>query len=133
MNISKTRTRCFQVVLGLALGMISLSQQASAQSYPNTVTFANGTGEDATVKLVGPDKQYIQVRTADSTTVHVPPGDYFIVVRYGRPGHYSYSKGDHFSVTQIGNSYSVIQITLHKIVNGNYRTRESNQGEFDSH
>jgi hypothetical protein len=99
----------------------------------NRITFINGTGEDALVKLVGPLNLKVSVPNSERATVNVVPGSYYILVRYGSSGYYSYSKGDPFTVEQIGNRYSVIHITLHKVLNGNYHSRDSSQNEFNSH
>jgi hypothetical protein len=59
-------------------------------------------------------------------------GQYYIVTRYGAArDHYSYSKGDSFKVTQTATQHSVITITLHKVVNGNYETSPISAAEFD--
>jgi hypothetical protein len=106
---------------------------AQDEGYLNRITFINGTGEEALVKLVGPLNFKVPVPDNRSATVNVAPGSYYILVRYGSSGHYSYSKGDPFNVEQIGNRYSVIHITLHKVLNGNYHSRDSSQNEFNSH
>ena len=59
-------------------------------------------------------------------------GRYHIVTRYGvHPKSYTYSKGRHFQVTQTATRYSIITITLHKVVDGNYQTEAVSAAEFD--
>jgi len=120
-----------QICLAAALLMIGAATSLFAGTYLNSITFENGTDEFAVVKLVGPSSQVIEVASGANAMTHVPPGEYYIVVRYGRPGHYSYTKGDPFTVVQYGNRYSVIRITLHKVVDGNYHTRPAGAEEFD--
>ncbi len=127
----KRRVMYFVPILAVMLGTALHDQNASAQSYPSTVTFLNGSAEDAVVKLVGPSAQYVEVPNGKNATVHVAPGEYRIVVQYrGKNGRYTYSKGDPFDVIESGSQYSVIRITLHKVFNGNYRTRPATRDEF---
>jgi len=128
--IKKNTSSTIRVMV--ALLSITLAASSFAGSYANSITFENGTDEYAVVKLVGPSSQLIEVASGTNATTHVPPGDYYILVRYGAPGHYSYSKGDPFTVVQYGNRYSVIRITLHKVVDGNYQTRPASPDEFES-
>ncbi|MGO9592244.1 MAG: hypothetical protein ACLPZ0_00680, partial [Steroidobacteraceae bacterium] len=86
---------------------------------PSTVTFDNQSGGDAVVKLVGPTRGVVPVANRSRAGLHAQAGVYYILVRYGVAGHYSYTKGQEFSVEESGSSYSVITITLHKVVNGN--------------
>ena len=58
-------------------------------------------------------------------------GQYYIVTRYGDPDHYTYSKGDAFTVVQTGRQYSIITITLHLVINGNYHTTPISASVFD--
>jgi hypothetical protein len=105
---------------------------ASAQSAsPNTVTFENQSGQGALVKLVGPTRGVVPVPNRSRAGIHVQAGEYYILVRYGAPGHYSYSKGQRFSVEGSGATYSVITITLHKVLNGNYASHPVNPAEFE--
>ncbi|HHT9121837.1 MAG TPA: hypothetical protein ACFYEF_03110 [Candidatus Wunengus sp. YC63] len=103
-----------------------------AQNYLNTVTFDNQSGEYGAVKLVGTTARTVDVPQGQKRTVHVAAGEYYILVRYGsKPEQYSYAKGDPFTVLQTATQYSCITITLHPVVNGNYRTRSSSREEFD--
>jgi hypothetical protein len=103
-----------------------------AENYLNTVTFDNQSGEYGVVKLVGPTAKTVDIPHGQKRTVNVAAGEYYILVRYGsKPERYSYSKGDPFTVHQTATQYSCITITLHPVVNGNYRTRSSSREEFD--
>ena len=98
---------------------------------PSTVTFENQSGLDAAVKLIGPTRGVVSVANRSRAGLHAAAGEYYILVRYGAAGHYSYAKGQKFSMDQSGSSYSVITITLHKVVNGNYETHPIGLAEFE--
>ena len=54
------------------------------------------------------------------------------MTRYGASAdQYTYAKGDPFKVTQTATQHSIITITLHKVVNGNYATNPISAAEFD--
>jgi hypothetical protein len=98
-----------------------------------TITFENSTGQYATVKLTGSTSLTVDVPSGQNRTVNVDAGKYYFLVRYGsKPGHYSYSRGDPFTVIRTGTQYSMTTITLHTVINGNYHTRPSSAEEFDS-
>jgi len=102
---------------------------AAAQNTP-TVSFVNYSGEDATVKLIGPTGGYIEVPNGSSRTVGVRGGPYTIVTRYGTAGNYSYQRGDQFFVSESAYSVDRISITLHKVPNGNYHTQRAQPTDF---
>jgi hypothetical protein len=105
---------------------------ARAESPRATITFDNQSGDPAVVKLIGPTGRVADVPNGQKRAVKVVGGQYYIVTRYGAdPDRYTYSKGDPFHVTQTSRQYSVITITLHKVVNGNYQTHEVSADEFD--
>jgi hypothetical protein len=97
----------------------------------NTITFDNQSGADALVKLVGPSRAALAVPDRTRTGVPVVGGEYYILVRYGAAGHYAYTKGNGFVVEESKAAYSLITITLHKVVYGNYPSRPTSQAEFD--
>jgi len=106
---------------------------AARAQYHSSITFSNGSGDDAVVKLVGPSARTVDVPNGTNRAAgELAPGQYYIVVRYGAAGRYSYSKGNPFEVQEYGGSYSEISITLHKVVNGNYSTRPAGKDEFES-
>src|ERR1017187_953428 len=116
----------------LVVTLTTVSAVANAQGYPNQITFDNRTGNDALVKLVGPTGGVVSVPNNQDRTVQVAPGTYFILVRYGdTPGSYTYTRGQAFSVDQVGNMYSVITITLHKVIGGNYEAHSIPATEFE--
>jgi len=113
--------------------MLFLPAAAHAQ-YHSSVTFENGAGQTALVKLVGPSARTVSVPSGVShREVAVAPGRYYIVVRYGdREGHYSYMKGDPFEIEEAGNQYSELSITLYAVANGNYGSSPARQADFDN-
>ncbi|MGO9273452.1 MAG: hypothetical protein ACLQOO_24975 [Terriglobia bacterium] len=113
------------------LALMLLCSSVRAQEPPNTITFINNSGEDATVKLIGPTHGYISVPNRAQNTVHVAAGRYSIVTRYcDSSNHCSYNKGDAFDVIQTATQYSEITITLNVVPNGNYHTTPATAAEF---
>ncbi len=105
---------------------------ASASSYPNTITFSNLSGNGALVKLIGPVRMNIGVSNGTQTTVNVPAGTYYFFVQYcDNYGQCTYAQGDPFEIVQTPTEYSVITITLHTVVNGNYHERPASRDEFE--
>ena len=115
-------------VLGLALGIAFIIPASTRAA--STVTFDNRSGKSALVKIVGPTVSSVTVENGKKESVTAAPGHYFIKIRYGTPGAYSYSKGDKFDVTQTATTASDITITLHKVVAGNYGSRSISESEF---
>ena len=110
----------------------SLAGVTQAGTAPNTITFDNQSGEAALVKLVGPSSQAVTVPNGHHATVHAAVGEYYILVRYGTAADgYRFTKGDPFTVTQTATEYSIIRITLHPVVAGNYETEPISQAEFE--
>lgn len=103
-----------------------------AQSLHGTITFDNQSGEPALVKLIGPTGHVVEVPHGQTRTVNVAPGEYYLLARYGTDSsRYTYSRGNPFKVEETGTQYSVLTITLHKVVGGNYPTRTTSREEFD--
>jgi hypothetical protein len=94
------------------------------------VTFDNQSGRPALVKLAGPTATSVSVENGKKESVSVAPGHYYIKIRYGTPGAYSYSKGDEFDVKETATIASDITITLHKVVAGNYNSHPITESEF---
>ena len=132
MNFLSSRLTCRTLIVVVVVGIVAVSGIAFALSYSSTVTFDNRSGEPAVVKLVGPTPYIVDVPDEQNrTAMKVAPGEYLILVRYGNhPNEYTYSKGDPFHVEETAMSYSMLTITLHKVINGNYRTHRSSALEF---
>src|SRR5438046_7486651 len=94
---------------------------AQSQTARATITFDNQSGQLALVKVMVPSNRQVTVPNNQRRTVKVVGGSYYILTRYGaKKEDYTYSKGDRFNVTQTRTRYSIITITLHKVVDGNY-------------
>ena len=115
--------------------IITLLQMAAppANAMDNTVSFNNRSGDPALVKLIGPTYREIEVADGSTGTVSASGGNYYILVRYGTPGQYRYSKGQSFQVVQTPTTRSRITITLHKVVGGNYSSQSIGPNEFNAH
>ncbi len=97
------------------------------------VNFDNRSGQPALVRLVGPTRAEVRVSSGGRNSIHrVAGGLYTIRVRYGEPGAYRHTEGQSFQVVSASNGHSVIAITLHRVVNGNYRTQPISAAEFDA-
>lgn len=117
-----------RAVLTVLVGVLATAV-ALAQNTP-TVRFVNYSGEDATVKLVGPTAGYIEVPNGASLTVGIRGGSYTIVTRHGKPGNYSYQRGEQLFVSETPYGVDRISITLHKVQNGNYHTQKVRSSDF---
>jgi len=95
-----------------------------------TITFVNQSGENCLVKLVGPMTTFVRVANATQKQVAVRGGHYYILTRYGDAGHFRYTRGEPFDVTETAYSVSEISITLHKVVGGNYNTHPDSGSDF---
>jgi len=122
----KLITAILLVILAICVAAVN------AKDKPNTITFDNLSGSPALVKLIGPTPQIIHATNGQKRTVNVAAGEYYILVRYGSsPERFRYSKGNTFSVRQTASQYSAISIALHRVVGGNYPSRESSSEEFN--
>lgn len=120
-------------IIFITLALFIEPQHIYAQDYQNTITFDNQSGDPALVKLLGPTGQTIEVPDKQRRTVKVSTGKYDLLVRYGsKPEQYRYSKGEPVTVTETDTTYSVLTITLHKVVDGNYETHPISAKEFES-
>ena len=132
MNSTSMFFTIYRIFLIVSLFLCIPFSVSSAQTSPNTITFDNQSGEFAVVKLMGPTTVSVEVPNGQDRTVHVKPGDYYLLGRYGtQPNEYKYTKGEPFEVIQSGLQYSVITITLHKVVHGNYHARPVSGEEFE--
>lgn len=116
-----------------ALMVATLLPFGAYAQYHSSISFQNGSGEDAVVKLVGPSARTTPVPQNQARSEQgIAPGRYYLVVRYGdNEKNYSYTKGDPFIVEESGDQYSEISITLYKVPNGNYPTRPARKEDFD--
>jgi hypothetical protein len=122
----------FGLVLCALLSVALLPAQVGAQTFRNTISFENQSGEEALVKVIGPVRGNVPVPNGTTRAINVPAGSYYILTRYcDSQGRYSYSKGTQFTVIQTETQYSEITITLHTVPNGNYRTYPATATEFD--
>jgi hypothetical protein len=117
------------ILASVLLASITASQAETPRA---RITFDNQSGQPALVKLVGPWRRTAQVPNLQKRTVTATGGQYYILTRYGsKADDYTYSKGDGFHVVQTARHYSIITITLHKVVGGNYHTKKIPADEFE--
>jgi hypothetical protein len=132
-NMKKITCILYIAILLVILCLATNPQVCWAQNNPNTITFDNQSGEPALVKVIGHTGLLIEVPNGESRLINVPAGQYYLLVRYGsKPDRYTYAKGDPFTVTQTETQYSVITITLHKVVGGNYSSHPISSEQFEN-
>lgn len=111
---------------------LSLTVPQAVRAQESTVTLENQSGQPALAKIVGPTEHIVAVTSGHQKSVHVAPGIYRLLVRYGNEGdEYRFAEGEPFSVAESQNQYSVVSITLHKVEGGNYPVRLISEAEFD--
>lgn len=113
------------------LAVAELGLAALRPAHSQTITFDNRSGEPASVRVIGPSKPTADVPNGEHRTVVVKGGQYYILVRYGLSSQFRYARGDPFRVTRTATQYSVITITLHPVLNGNYGSQPITAKEFD--
>jgi hypothetical protein len=121
---------CFMLLFGCATSGNGQMMKISTLE-KNTLTFINHSGEDALVKLVGPSRKLVEVPNRRGRTVSIAGGEYQIYVRYGNGQGYRYARGEVFRIVDNPSGYTVARLTLHGVINGNYRTYGSSEDEFN--
>ena len=116
----------FVTILVLTFAVLASGQASDSP----TITFVNQSGENCLVKLVGPTTGYLNVPNGTQQTINVRGGHYHILTRYGDTGHFRYTRGEPFEVSETAYSVSDISITLHKVVGGNYTTNPDSGSSF---
>ena len=115
------------VFLGLA------STHAASTQTPHRITFINESGQNAHVKLIGPTRTAVKIYLDQKRFVWVEAGEYFVLARFGNsPKEYTYTKGNPFTVTQSGDQYSRISITLHRVISGSHTAGLVSGEEFEN-
>ena len=127
------RTKAVYWIVSACIIALFQMTAPAANALDNTVSFDNRSGDPALVKLIGPTYREIEVANGSTGTVTASAGNYHILVRYGTPDHYSYSKGQEFEIVQTFSTRSRITITLHKVVGGNYSSHNIDPSEFNAH
>jgi len=107
------------ILLFVFLGLVP-THAASSQA-PHRITFINESGQNALVKLIGPTRTAVKIMLDQKRFVRVRAGEYYVLARFGNsPKEYTYMKGNPFTVTQSGDQYSRISITLHRVISGSH-------------
>jgi superkiller protein 3 len=99
-----------------------LAIQLTARS---TIAFDNRSGLGATVKLLGPSEDMVEVPSGQSATVKVGAGEYFVIARYdaGSSG-YIYTISRPVTIKQTETQRSALKITLQQVPKGGSLSRE---------
>jgi hypothetical protein len=133
-EVTQKRIVSLQVVVVLATVLWMVGGPivpGEAQTPPNSITFDNQSGQNAIVKVVGSMRVVAKVQNGQKRTVHVPTGEYYFLVRYGdSPKEYTYTKSASLEVTQPEDQHSIITITLHRRVKGDFKAESVSGEEF---
>ena len=128
----RARIWVFYAILLIVIPATNLLHAAPTSS-PHRITFINESGQNAHVKLIGPTRTALKIYLDQKRSVRVDAGEYYVLIRYGNsPKEYTYTKGDPFSVTQSGDQYSRISITLHRVISGSHTTGLVSGDEFEN-
>lgn len=129
MSSTKWLTILLVVVWSLA-GQVNVTQ---AEQPRNLLTIQNDSGQFALVKTVGPTRAVAKIPLDQKKTLHLAPGEYYILIRFGyAPKEYIYTKGETFTVKQEEDQFSLTTITLHRVVSGMANAREVSGEEFEN-
>jgi hypothetical protein len=101
----------------LAACFALLTALASA-AFAAQIEFVNRSGSPAQVKVVGRSVVAVDVPDRTSVPLTVNLGEYYVLIRYGVPGRYRFTRGRIFGIA----SRETVSMTLHTVVGGNYRT-----------
>jgi len=108
-----------------------LVSPSQARKPSNRLTLQNDSGQFALVKIVGPTRAVAKVPLDQKKTIHLAPGEYYILVRFGfAPKEYIYTKGNPFPVIQKDDQFSHTTIILHRVVAGIGNPHEVPDEEF---
>lgn len=109
-----------------------------------SITFKNQSGQTALVRVKGPTPHEITIPDGTDRKVHVAGGSYYFTARYGtpkkskKPSDYTDGRGEKFTIqdrrVREGNAvrreFSSTQVTLHKVINGNFKIAPISANEF---
>lgn len=119
-------------LVALAVLIFASCAFASDGEPRNMVTFINSSGHDALIVLMGPTRGDLSVADRSSGTLHVKPGSYRFMVRYGGEKPFRYGEGESFEVIETASKYSWSRITLHTVADGNYAVGHAIEQEFEA-
>ena len=124
----------FTLMLVIACGIAGQVGIGQATTPLNRLTIQNDSGQFALVKTVGPTRAVTKIPLDQKKTIHIAPGEYYILVRFGfAPKEYVYTKGETFTVTQEEKRFSMTTVTLHRVVPGMMNPNEVSGEEFENY
>ena len=124
----------FTLILIIAWSMAGQIGIGQTKTPSNRLTIQNNSGQFALVKTVGPTRAVAKMPLDQKKTIHVAPGEYYILVRFGfAPKEYIYTKGETFTIMQEKDKFSITTVTLHRIVSGMKNPHEVSREEFENY
>jgi hypothetical protein len=78
----------------------------------NKLTIVNESGEDVSIRMMGPRDWLVDIPAGDERTLLLPAGVYRYLVRYGTEQNYRYSRGKPFQIEQARVGFTEASLTL---------------------
>jgi hypothetical protein len=78
----------------------------------NKLTVVNESGEDVTIRMMGPRDWLVDIPAGDERTLLLPAGIYRYLVRYGTEQNYRFSRGKPFQIEQARVGFTEASLTL---------------------
>lgn len=129
--VSRVTKRYVPILILILWSTACLVSHSQAKKPSNTLTIQNDSGQFAVIKIVGPTRAVMKVPLDRKKKIHLAPGEYYILVRFGfAPKEYIYTKGKLFTLTQEQDRFSHTSITLHRVIAGIENPYEVSGEEF---
>ncbi len=130
-TVSRVTKRYVPILILILWSTACLVSHSQAKKPSNTLTIQNDSGQFAVIKIVGPTRAVMKVPLDRKKKIHLAPGEYYILVRFGfAPKEYIYTKGKLFTLTQEQDRFSHTSITLHRVIAGIENPYEVSGEEF---
>ena len=131
--VSRVTKRYVPILILILWSTACLVSHSQAKKPSNTLTIQNDSGQFVLVKIVGPTRAVMKVPLDRKKKIHLAPGEYYILVRFGfAPKEYIYTKGEPFTLTQEQDRFSHTSITLHRVIPGIENPYEASGEEFEN-
>ncbi|HMK66779.1 MAG TPA: LysM domain-containing protein [Thermodesulfobacteriota bacterium] len=89
-----------------------LATSAWGAPVKNKLTIVNESGEDVSVRMMGPRDWVVDIPAGDERTLLLPAGVYRYLVRYGTEQNYRFSRGKPFQIEQARVGFTEASLTL---------------------
>lgn len=103
---------CCHLILPWLLILAFLVTAVWGAAGKNKLTVVNESGEDVTIRMMGPRDWLVDIPSGDERTLLLPAGVYRYLVRYGPEQNYRYSRGKPFQIEQARVGFTEASLTL---------------------